>query len=107
MFGDRTKRSANHMPGVGGAIRARLVRRSFSDASLAAIGEQIVASARAGQFGGGPTDLDHSPSRATAGLRQRSVPIDLNLLTAMAPRSFRAFEPGAANTVNTAARSAS
>src|SRR6188508_3368881 len=44
---------------------------------------------------------------STCGLRQRNLPIDLNLLTAMAPRSFRAFEPGAVNTARTAARSAS
>jgi hypothetical protein len=34
---------------------------------------------------------------ATEDFCQRSFPIDLNLLTPSAPRSFRAFEPGAAN----------
>jgi len=39
--------------------------------------------------------------------RQRSFAIDLNLLTASAPRSLRAFEPGAESAARTSARQAS
>jgi hypothetical protein len=39
--------------------------------------------------------------------RQRNVPIALNLLTAIAPRSFRALDPGAVSAAMIASRSAS
>jgi hypothetical protein len=91
--------AAPQYPELGEPMIARLIRPLDQDLPVAVhIADTLVALVRLNR---------RSRHGATAVLFHRSLPMDLNLLTAKAPRSFRAFDPGAVNGDSTAARSAS